>query len=119
MEDISASIVRLITEPATRNTYKNQYVYVSSVQTTQNEILGAAEEITGKKFEVTKFDSEEVFKHVGKPEYSPGFLAILQGVAFSKRGLSNFEARVAGGHNQFIVNRKNNVKGIVEKAIAC
>jgi hypothetical protein len=120
MADISASIVTLVTDPSARERYKNQRVYVSSVQTTQNEILAAAEEVTGKKFEITQFDSEEAFAHTTRPlppGYSPQLLAVLAALQLSKRRLSDYQARVDAGHNQFIINAKKDVRGVLKAVL--
>ena len=42
---------------------KNQYVYVSGFQTSQNEILAATEKITGEKWAVTKISAKD---HIAK-----------------------------------------------------
>lgn len=39
---------------------KNQYVYISGFQTTQNELLAAAEKITGEKWTVDKVSSNDL-----------------------------------------------------------
>lgn len=120
MDDISAAIVKVVTDPSARERYKNQHVYVSSVQTTQNEILAAAEEVTGKKFEVAQFDSEEAFAYTTKPlppGYSPQLLAVLAALQLSKRGLSNYQARVNAGYNRFIINTERNVKDVLKAVV--
>lgn len=120
MDDITATIVTLITNPSARERYKNQSIYVSSVQTTQNEILAAAEDITGKKFEVSQFDSEEAFAYTKKPlptGSSPQLLAILAAMQLSKRKLCDYQARVDAGHNQFIINAKKDVRDILKAVL--
>ncbi|PNP48014.1 hypothetical protein TGAMA5MH_00837 [Trichoderma gamsii] len=120
LDDISAAIVKVVTDPSARERYKNQHVYVSSVQTTQNEILAAAEEVTGKKFEVAQFDSEEAFAYTTKPlppGYSPQLLAVLAALQLSKRGLSDYQARVNAGHNRFVINAKRNVRDVLKAVV--
>jgi hypothetical protein len=120
MDDICASIVTLITDLSVRERYKNQRVYLSSVQTTQNEILAAAEDVTGKKFEVIQFDSQDAFAHTKKPMapgYSPQLLAVLEAVQLSKRRLSDYQARVDAGHNRFIINAKRDVKDVLKAVL--
>jgi hypothetical protein len=112
--------VKVVTDPSTRERYKNQHVYVSSVQTTQNEILAVAEEVTRKKFEVVQYDSEEAFAYTTKPlppSYSPQLLAVLAALQLSKRGLSDYQARVNAGHNQFIINAKGNVRDVLKAVV--
>jgi hypothetical protein len=120
MDDISASIVALITDPSARERYKNQHVYVSSVQTTQNDVLAAAEDVTGKKFEVAQYDSEEAFAYTKKPlppGFSPQLMAVLTALQLSKRRLSDYEARVDAGHNRFIINTKRDVRGVLKAVL--
>ncbi|KAK6431663.1 hypothetical protein LTR95_012176 [Oleoguttula sp. CCFEE 5521] len=109
MDDIAASVVSLVTDASARERYKNQHVYVSSVQTTQNEILAVAEAYVGKKFALTMFDSEEVYA-----DASPQVLPVLQALQLSKRGQSDYQARVDAGHNRFIINEKKDVRDVVE-----
>ncbi|KAK6433184.1 hypothetical protein LTR95_010636 [Oleoguttula sp. CCFEE 5521] len=109
MDDIAAAVVTLVTDASARVRYKNQNVYVSSVQTTQNEILAAAEVVTAKKFASVDFDSGEVYANV-----SPQVLPVLQALQLSKRGLSDYQARVGAGHNQFIINVNRDVRDVVK-----
>ncbi|OQN99031.1 hypothetical protein B0A48_14892 [Cryoendolithus antarcticus] len=112
MDDIAASVVTLVTDPSAREHYKNQHIYVSSVQTTQNEILAAAEAITAKKFAVTEFDSAEVYA-----DASPQVLPVLQALQLSKRGLSDYQARGDAGHNRFVINAKKDVRDVLKAVL--
>nr|OQO15773.1 hypothetical protein B0A51_16741 [Rachicladosporium sp. CCFEE 5018] len=112
MDDIAASVVTLVTDPSARERYKNQHIYVSSVQTTQNEILAAAEAITAKKFAVTEFDLAEVYA-----DASPQVLPVLQALQLSKRGLSDYQARGDAGHNRFIINAKKDVRDVLKAVL--
>ena len=66
---------------------KNQYVFVSGFQTSQNEILAAAEKVTGAKWtvkQVTAKDEIEVGRaKVQKGDYS-GIKELIQGATFAK-----------------------------------
>jgi hypothetical protein len=112
MEDISAGIIQLITDPATRAEYANQIVYVSTVQTTQNEILAAAEAVTGKKFEVKHRDSKAAFEDPSK------VMDVLRAIQLSDRGLSDYAKRVHAGHGKFLVDRKRGVKEVLAEVLA-
>ncbi|OQO02821.1 hypothetical protein B0A48_11104 [Cryoendolithus antarcticus] len=112
MDDIAASVVSLVTDASARERYKNQHVYVSSVQTTQNEILAAAEAYVGKKFALTMFDSGEVYAAA-----SPQILPVLQALQLSKRGLSDYQARIDAGHNRFIIDAKRDVRNVVNRVL--
>jgi hypothetical protein len=64
---------------------KNQYVFVSGIQTSQKEILEAAEKITGQKWNVTHGSSkaliEESQAKVQKGDFS-GIGGLIQGATF-------------------------------------
>jgi len=112
MDDISAGIVQLITDRAVRSEFSNQIVYVSSVQTTQNELLAAAEDVTGKKFDV---------KH--RTSYAPfndpsAVMEVLRAIQLSDKGLCDYEKRVSSGHGKFLVNRKRDVKEVLAEVLA-
>ncbi|KAF1852136.1 isoflavone reductase family protein [Cucurbitaria berberidis CBS 394.84] len=65
---------------------KNQYVYVSSFQTTQQEVLAVAEKITGSKWTVTKVDATQYLKE-GRERFAKGDYSsipiLLRGITFS------------------------------------
>lgn len=66
---------------------KNQYVYISGVQTTQNQILAAAEKASGTKWTVKKVSAkdhiEEGRAKLQKGDFS-GIANLIQGVTFAK-----------------------------------
>jgi hypothetical protein len=112
MDDISAGIIQLITDPVVREKFANQIVYVSSVQTTQNEVLAAAEAVTGKKFKVEQRDSEAAFKNPA------AVMDVLKAIQLSDRGLSDYGKRVSGGHGEFLVNRQRDVEEVLRDVFA-
>lgn len=66
---------------------KNQYVYVSGFQTSQNEILAAAERITGEKWTISKTSAKD---HIAKGnellqkgDYS-GIAPLIQAITFGE-----------------------------------
>jgi uncharacterized protein YbjT (DUF2867 family) len=74
---------------------KNQYVYVSGFQTSQNEILAAAEKITGEKWTVNKISAKD---HIAtgnellkKGDFS-GLGPLIQAVTFSDEQLGDLKA---------------------------
>lgn len=72
---------------------KNQWVYISGFQTTQNEILAAAEKVTGTQWSVkhatVKGIIEDGRAKIQKGDLS-GILPLLQGVTFSSEQLGDF-----------------------------
>ncbi|KIW00988.1 uncharacterized protein PV09_07508 [Verruconis gallopava] len=107
MEDIALAVVRLVTDPVTREKYKNQHVYVSSVQMTQKELVAAAEAVTGKTFDITEYDSDVAFR-----EGSP--IKVLQAIQFSGKGLADFQAKVDAGKGRFIVDKREDVRTVLK-----
>lgn len=87
-------------------------MYISSVQTTQNEILAAAEGVTGKKFAVKELNSEEAFVDPS------AVFTVLKAIQLSGKGLSDYGRRVAEGHGKFLVNRKRDVKEVLASVLA-
>lgn len=67
---------------------KNQYVYVSGFQTSQKQILEAAEKITGEKWTVTNTAAKELIENgrakVQKGDYS-GILDLIKGATFEAK----------------------------------
>jgi hypothetical protein len=55
ISQIARAIVSVLQKPAET---ANKYFLVTSFNTTQNQILDAAERVTGQKFEVKKVDAE-------------------------------------------------------------
>ena len=112
MDDIAEAVVQLITDQSVRNKYLNQTVYVSSIQTTQNELLAAAEEVTGKKFKVEQRESGPAFKDQTK------VMDILKAIQLSDKGLSDYAKRVEEGHGKFLVDRRRDVKEVLREVLA-
>lgn len=65
---------------------KNQYVYISSFRTTQQEILAVAEKATGSKWTITNVDAKEHIKQ-GRAKFDKGDFtgihALIVGATFS------------------------------------
>jgi hypothetical protein len=82
LHTIALAVIRALEKP---DLTKNQYVYVSGIDTTQNEILAALEKITGQKWSVTHGTTKELLANgnakIAKGDYS-GILDLLQAVTF-------------------------------------
>ena len=111
MGDIADGVVKLVTDLEARKEYLNQSVYVSSVQVTQNELLAAAEEVTGKKFKVEHRESGAALEDPTK------VLDVLKAVQFSDRGFCDYARRVEERHGKFLVNRQRDVKEVLREVL--
>ncbi|KAF2689416.1 isoflavone reductase family protein [Lentithecium fluviatile CBS 122367] len=73
---------------------KNQYIFVSSFETTQREILEVAEKITGEKWTINNVSSKDLLEGGGakiqKGDFSGAF-DLIKGSCFSKEGLGNLK----------------------------
>ena len=114
VQDIAAAVASLLTNPDAHAVAKNTHVYISSVETTQKEILTAGEEATGTKFEIENVDSDAIFKDA-QSRLTGGDLSaiktILTGIAVSKRGMSAFSMEADAG-NKLLLD------GNVKKTVA-
>lgn len=122
VQDIATAVTCLLTNPSARTVAENTSVYISSVETTQNEILIAAEEVTGSKFEVESVDSETVFKDVESKTARGDLSAIktlLKAIALSKRGLSAFGEKADAGNELLLddTSGKESVKETVKRVV--
>jgi uncharacterized protein YbjT (DUF2867 family) len=105
LRTIGLAIAQILTDPTIREDVRNQYVRISSVSTTQNEITAALEHVSGSKFELSHISSGEG-KRIGQekmakgelsdkdPDYDPssgGLFLLLQYVAFGDQEFVNWE----------------------------
>ncbi|KAF2655833.1 NAD(P)-binding protein [Lophiostoma macrostomum CBS 122681] len=61
VRDIAEAVTSLVLNPQVRQQASNTIVHISSLETTQNEVLEAAEKATGAKFDVTHIESQTVW----------------------------------------------------------
>jgi hypothetical protein len=82
LHTVALAVIRALEKPELT---KNQYVYVSGIDTTQNEILVAAEKVTGAKWTVSHGTTKELSAggnaKIAKGDYS-GIIDLLQAVTF-------------------------------------
>jgi hypothetical protein len=82
LHTVALAVVKALENPELT---KNQYVYVSGLETTQNEILAAVEKVTGEKWTVTQGTTKELADtgraKVEKGDYM-GILDLLRSVTF-------------------------------------
>lgn len=98
---------------------KNQYVYVSGFQTSQNQILAAAEKITGQKWTVSKTTSQDYITHgrelLSKGDFS-GVGPLILAVTFGDDQLGNLEK--SGLWNEKLGLEKDSFEESIKAAFA-
>ncbi|KAF2636539.1 isoflavone reductase family protein-like protein CipA [Massarina eburnea CBS 473.64] len=98
---------------------KNKYIYVSSFETTQNDLLAEVEKITGEKWTVTQVKSADLFKEGGeklaKGDFS-GIPALLQGNIFGEEELS--DSTVQGLWNEKLGLEKESFEESIKAGLA-
>jgi hypothetical protein len=89
MRIIALAIIKSLKDPAAT---KNQYVYLSSFQTTQKQILKAAEKITGEKWAVEHVAVKDLIA-LGKAKMQngdyTGIVDLLRGATFDARQIGD------------------------------
>jgi hypothetical protein len=92
LHTIGVALIKALENPEES---KNQYVYLSGFDTTQNEILGLAEKITGTKWTVKHVKSKEHLANgrakVEKGDYM-GILDLLQVATFGEEQIGLFDS---------------------------
>jgi hypothetical protein len=91
LHTIGVALIKALENPEES---KNQYVYLSGFDTTQNEILGLAEKITGAKWTVKHVSTKEHLvqgrERVQKGDYM-GILDLLQVATFGEEQIGLFD----------------------------
>jgi hypothetical protein len=91
LHTIGVALIKALEKPEES---KNQYIYLSGFNTTQNEILGLAEKITGAKWTVKHVVSKEHLANgrakVEKGDYT-GILDLLQVATFGEEQIGLFD----------------------------
>lgn len=100
---------------------KNQYLYVASVETTQNEILAALEEISGESWAVTKTTTDaqvaEAFKRLAVGDFSGAFM-LVRGTAFGNtQGLRSNYAKDETLANDILGLSLEDVKDVIKRVL--
>lgn len=98
--DIAEALVTLFTDSAAREKARNKIVWISSVRTSQNEVLAVAEKVTGEKWTVKHVDGKQQVAE-GKGKLAKGDLKgvgpILQSIAFWDGGWRDWSANAEEG----------------------
>ncbi|KAJ4356016.1 uncharacterized protein N0V89_004042 [Didymosphaeria variabile] len=98
---------------------KNQYVYVSSFETSQKELLEKAEKITGEKYKVEHLDSTELraegLNKIKAGDFS-GFVPLIQAAVSGKAGLGDH--RPCGLWNERLGLQKEDFDGSIKAGLS-
>jgi hypothetical protein len=99
----------------------NQYLYVSSVETSQREVLAAFERATASSWTVvnttTKAEVDEATKKLGQGDFS-GALTLVRATAFSNLpGLGANYAKVRTLANDLLALKKETVQETIDRIV--
>jgi hypothetical protein len=98
---------------------KNQYVYVSSFQTSQAELLPIVEKVTGSKFNVNNVSSKELIlqgsEKLKKQDYS-GIGDVIRGISLGDEGLGDYSPE--GLWNERLGLQKEDLEETVRLAVS-
>ena len=102
---------------------KNQYIYVASVETTQNEVLAALEEASGATWTVTETTTDAQVTEAGKKlaagDFS-GALTLVRATAFGNtQGLRANYAKEEKLANDILGLSLEDVKDVVKRVVKC
>ncbi|KAF1962982.1 isoflavone reductase family protein [Byssothecium circinans] len=116
LRQIGLAVIKVLEKPEET---KNKYVYVSSFETTQGEILAAVEKITGEKWTVKNAGSKDLLKEGGeklqKGDFS-GVGQLIQAVAFGEGNLG--DSRPAGLWNEKLGLEKESFEDSIKAGIS-
>lgn len=116
LRQIGLALVKILENPQLT---KNQYIYISSFETTQKELLATAEKITGKKWTVNHVNSKDLLKSGGeklaKQDFS-GVVDLIQGAAYGEDALGDH--RPAGLWNDKLGLQKEDFEESVKAGLS-
>jgi hypothetical protein len=100
---------------------KNQYLYIASVETTQNEILAALEEISGAKWTVTETTTHkqvtEGLQKLTAGDFSGAFTLVRSTVFVNTQGLHANYAKEEKLANDILGLSLEDVKDVVKRVV--
>jgi hypothetical protein len=118
VNSIGLALVNLFTDTAALEKAKNEYVYISSVKTTQLEIFAALKEVTGEEWTVKKISSKKVLVN-SRERVRSGDLSslptILQGIQFGEDGLANFGTKTEKWNRLLRLDEEESVEETVRR----
>jgi nucleoside-diphosphate-sugar epimerase len=118
--DIAEALVTLFTDSAAREKAKNRVVWISTVQTSQNDILAAAEKATGEKWKVKNVNGKqqvaEGFEKVSKGDRR-GAAPIILSIAFLDGGWRDWSAKAEEGKRILLPNGTGTLEATVRGVV--
>ncbi|KAF2865302.1 hypothetical protein BDV95DRAFT_586677 [Massariosphaeria phaeospora] len=115
LRQIGLALVKILETPAVA---KDQYVFISSFQTTQKDIVDAAEKITGDKWTIKNVTSKELIyqgnEKLKKQDFS-GIVELIKGAAFGDHGFGDLTP--AGLWNEKLGLSKEDFEDSVKAAL--
>lgn len=118
MTDIAEALVTLLTDSAAREKAKNRVVWISTVKTSQNDILAVAEKVTGEKWKVKNVNGKqqvaEGFEKVAKGDLR-GLAPIIQSIAFLDGGWRDWTANAEEGKKILLPNGTGTLEATVRR----
>lgn len=117
-KELGQAVVSVLLHPQET---KNQYLYVASVETTQNKVLAALEETSGEKWTVVKTTTDtqvaEAFKKLSTGDFS-GALALVRSTVFGNtQGLHANYAKEENLANDILGLKLEDVKDVVKRVV--
>ncbi len=100
---------------------KNQYLYIATIESTQNEIIAALEEISGEKWTVTETTTEAQVAEAGKKlsagDFSGAFTLVCSTVFGNTQGLHANYVKEEKLANDVLGIRMEDVKDVVKRVL--
>ncbi|KAF2424939.1 NAD(P)-binding protein [Tothia fuscella] len=92
---IGTAVANLLQNPAALEAAKNKHIFISSVHTTQLEVLAELEKVTGDKFKVENASMKDIVARAQKadPEHLPALVDLVLSVAFHEGGWTDFRGK--------------------------
>ncbi|KAK6540560.1 hypothetical protein TWF694_009351 [Orbilia ellipsospora] len=117
LHQVSSAVVGILSNPAPT---ANKYVYVGSFTTTQNEVLGVLESVTGEKWAVEKTSSAEKV-NIGKEQVvkrrdSTAIRPLVTAAMYHERSGSDFESEI-GLSNEELGLSKEKLEDVIKKVL--
>ncbi len=118
IEDIARALVNLLSNPDNLEKAKNTYVYISSFEVTQNQVLQELERATGTTFQVKNVQGDDVkrdaFESLAKGDRNAVGI-LLQHIACGKEGLSHFGKLAEEGNALVLPSPQEDLRTTIER----
>lgn len=115
LSQIGKALIAILSHPAETS---NKYIYISSFNASQREILAVVEKVSGQKWAVKDVDSKELTADATKRFQAGDFSAIpdlIKGAAFGEHGLG--DSRPAGLWNEKLGLKQEDLEQTVKDVL--